>query len=169
MWKRLSLSEKEKYNARYRRRREEYDRAMEEWNKNVTEAEKSLLAAEKSSLLLAQKNKRVAREEGMLKSKQKREQKALEAELGKPKRPLSSYFRFVQEQRRLKEKSGGEGVSNAQFVKSCGEQWRQLPSSELERLMKTYNAEKKTYDLALEAWHKRMNEDGRSSFVGEWE
>jgi len=158
MWKRLSPTDKEKYEVRFRRRCQEYERDLEQWNASVSEAEKK-------SILIAQKEKQLAKEKSGIVAKQKRQQKALEAELGKPKKPLTTYFRFVQEQRRLRDKSGVV-VNSKQFLKDVGEKYRLLPPSELERLLKTYNAEKKSYDVALEAWNKRMAQDGRSTMIG---
>jgi len=153
MWKRISPSEKEKYQARYRARRAEYEREFAAWNQSVT-------TAEKNALTVAHREKKSAKDQELSKAKQKREKKALEAELGKPKKPLTTFLRFMEEQRRE------VGQQPKDFIKICSEKYKQLPASELERLTERYQADKKTYDVEMENWHVRMNQDGRSQQVG---
>lgn len=89
-------------------------------------------------------------------------------DLGKPKKPLTTYFRFMQEQRVLMAKTTAGSVDVKQFVKNCAEKYKNLPPDEVERLTKRYNTDKKSYEAALEAWNKKMTQDGRSvvSFSG---
>jgi len=87
MWKRVNPTEKDKYEARARLRRKEFDRAMEKWKKETTEEERNALD-------VAKREEKLNKEKGEILAKQKREKKLLLEELGKPKKPMTTFFLY---------------------------------------------------------------------------
>jgi len=148
MWKRVSPTEKEKYMARERRRYAIYEKELDKWNASVTDDEKLLLRSVKAQV-------KSAKDTVQQIYKQKKEKKAMLELLGKPKRPLSVFFLFQKEQRE-RVPAGSKGPT----LTDMAAKYKLLPAHEMERLTAMANAQKKSYEAALEEWNRKMENNG---------
>jgi len=156
MWKRVSPTEKEKYTARARQRYEDYARAVEQWKASVSNEEQA-------ALTMAKREEKLAKEKSEMLARQRREKKQLREELGMPKRPLSSYLRYYMEQNELRLKTGAK--ADQAWRSEIVLKFKKLPASELDRLKKQFDKDKKSYEVAMELWNKKMANDGRITQV----
>merc|ERR1719228_2529505 len=155
MWRRVNPTEKEKYEARARLRRKQFDGAMDKWKAETSEEERKALD-------VAKREEKLKKEKAENLAKQKREKKLLLEELGQPKKPLTTFFLYMQEQKALKNRTAtGAAMKQKDFISSCVEKYKKLTPAETQILKTRYEANKKSYEAAIEIWNKKMTQDGK--------
>ena len=87
----------------------------------------------------------------------------------KPKKPLSGYFRYLQEVRaeitqKYVDETDRKSV-NAKIVKEAAEMWKALTDSEREPYETAYKTEKAQYDIIIKKWESQET-DRRNKGVG---
>lgn len=92
--------------------------------------------------------------------------------VGAPKRPLSAYNYYFQEERvRLMQKKGGSGepsllpggkkIGFQELARTIGKKWRTLNEAEKQRLHELSSKDHYRYDQDMTAWKKKRNEKER--------
>ena len=52
-------------------------------------------------------------------------------------------------------------MKHKDFITSCAEKYKKLTPAETQRLKTRYEANKKSYEAAIEIWNKKMTQDGK--------
>uniref|UniRef100_A0A182QYD5 HMG box domain-containing protein n=1 Tax=Anopheles farauti TaxID=69004 RepID=A0A182QYD5_9DIPT len=106
-----------------------------------------------SQLTDAQKQELKTERQNRIEEKVKRDQKRLLKELGRPKRPLNSFFLFCAQHKPVQGLTKDE---NKEQMKKLGLQWKQLSGSEKERYVKEAETEMKRYQEEMKKWEDKM-------------
>ncbi|CAH2043408.1 unnamed protein product, partial [Iphiclides podalirius] len=128
----------------------EYEKDLEDYKKIKAMYEASLTEQQKEDI------KRVKAE--MAASKEKRKLKAELKELGKPKKPMSSYFLFTQTKKDL-----FKGNEMKEYQEKIKADWLTLPDSERIKFEKQAQTLMEKYKKDLEAWELKMIAIGQES------
>ncbi|XP_068617812.1 transcription factor A, mitochondrial-like isoform X2 [Battus philenor] len=131
----------------------EFEKDQEDYKKIKAMYESSLTEQQKEDI------KRVKAE--MTAAKEKRKLKAELKEMGKPKKPMSSYFLFSQTKKELFQ--GHQNMKeNQERIKTA---WLKLPESERVKYEKQAQALMEKYKKDMEAWELKMISIGRTDLV----
>merc|ERR1739838_1155280 len=71
---------------------------------------------------------------------------------GQPKRPMSAYFLWMNEEGRAAAKKALPGAGVADISKNCGEQWRSIDEATKKKYEKKQAELKKKYDIEMPLW-----------------
>jgi len=71
---------------------------------------------------------------------------------GQPKRPMSAYFLWMNEEGRANAKKELPGAGVADISKNCGEQWRSIDEATKKKYEKKQGELKKKYDVEMPLW-----------------
>ncbi|XP_061379202.1 transcription factor A, mitochondrial [Danaus plexippus] len=132
----------------------EYEKDLEDYKKIKAIYESSLTDQQKEDI---QKMK-----EDMVAAKEKRKLKAEYKELGRPKKPMSSYFLFCQTKKDL-----FKGQKIQEFQTTLKAEWVKLSDSERVKYEKQAQELMNKYRKDLQAWELKMISIGRSDLVKE--
>lgn len=130
----------------------EYQKDLEDYNKIKAMYETSLTEEQKADI------KRVKEE--MAQAKEKRKLKAEYKELGRPKKPMSSYFIYMQSR-----KDNIQGKTLKEYQETVKKDWINLPDSEKAKLEKQAQTLMDKYKKDLQAWELKMVSIGRTDLV----
>ncbi|XP_053610715.1 transcription factor A, mitochondrial [Plodia interpunctella] len=130
----------------------EYEKDLEDYKKIKEIYESSLTEEQKEDI------KRVKEE--MAAAKEKRKLKAEYAELGRPKKPMSSYFLYIQTRKDI-----FQGKHIKEYQKKMREDWLRLPESERVKFEKQAQQLMEKYRKDIEAWELKMISIGRTDLV----
>ncbi|KAI5637544.1 HMG (high mobility group) box domain-containing protein [Phthorimaea operculella] len=130
----------------------EYEKDLEDYKKIKAMYESSLTEKQKEDI------KRVKEE--MAAAKEKRKLKAEYKELGKPKKPMSSYFLYIQSRKDI-----FQGKSLKEYQEKIKQDWLKLSESEKAKFEKQAQELMKKYKKDMEAWELKMVAQGRSDLV----
>ncbi|XP_059057890.1 transcription factor A, mitochondrial [Achroia grisella] len=130
----------------------EYEKDMEDYKKIKDIYESSLTEEQKADIKKLREEMAVARE--------KRKLKADFKELGRPKKPMSSYFLYVQSR---KETFQGKNIKEYQL--KMKEEWLKLAESEKAKYEKQALELMNKYKKDIEAWELKMITIGRTDVV----
>ncbi|XP_019635317.1 PREDICTED: transcription factor A, mitochondrial-like [Branchiostoma belcheri] len=144
LWKQLSDIEKQPYVTEAAAEREKYKSEYEDFKSDFTIEEWGEY----------QDSRRQRRQK--LKNRRRREELH---QLGKPKLPPHGYGLFVKDML-----SGGSG-NMAQQMKDMKGQWNNLAEAEKQKYMSEASKAKEKYDSEMQAWEKKMVEQGRPELV----
>ncbi|CAK1586809.1 unnamed protein product [Parnassius mnemosyne] len=130
----------------------EYEKDLEDYKKIKEMYEASLTEQQKEDI------KRVKAE--MAAAKEKRKLKAEFKELGKPKKPMSSYFLYAQTKKDIL-----KDISMKEYQEKVKAGWLKLPESERTKYEKQAQALMDKYKKDIEAWEMKMIAIGRTDLV----
>lgn len=130
----------------------EYEKDLEDYKKIKAMYESSLTDKQKEDI------KRLKEE--MAIAKEKRKTKAEYKELGRPKKPMSSYFLFTQSRSEV-----FKGKALKEFQEEIKKEWIKLPASEKVKFEKQASDLMAKYKKDLEAWELKMISIGRTDLV----
>uniref|UniRef100_A0A2A4JEZ8 HMG box domain-containing protein n=1 Tax=Heliothis virescens TaxID=7102 RepID=A0A2A4JEZ8_HELVI len=130
----------------------EYEKDLEDYKKIKAMYESSLTDKQKEDI------KRVKDE--MAVAKEKRKLRAEYKELGRPKKPMSSYFLFIQSRREV-----FKGKDLKQYQEQVKQEWVKLSESEKAKFDKQAADLMAKYKKELEAWELKMISIGRTDLV----
>merc|ERR1711937_185637 len=71
---------------------------------------------------------------------------------GMPKRPMSAYFLWMNEEGRATAQKENEGASVAEISKACGVAWKNIDESKKKKYEKKQAELKKKYDIEMPLW-----------------
>ncbi|XP_045774945.1 transcription factor A, mitochondrial [Maniola jurtina] len=146
-WQQLDSETKSQMVKEYEKDMEDYKKIKEMYTSSLTDEQKEDI-------------KRVKEE--MNAAKEKRKLKAEYKELGRPKRPMSSYFLFAQSRN-----DSFKGKSIKEYQEIVKRDWLKLPESERVKYEKQAQDLMIKYKKDLEAWEIKMVSIGRSDLVRE--
>ncbi|XP_035670496.1 transcription factor A, mitochondrial-like [Branchiostoma floridae] len=144
LWKQLSDTEKQPYINDAAAEREKYKSEYEDFKSDFTIEEWGEY----------QDSRRQRRRQ--LQNRRRREELQ---QLGKPKQPVHGYGLFV------KEMLSGSSGNMAQQMKDMKGQWINLPETEKQKYMSEANKAKEKYEAEMQAWEKKMVDQGRPELV----
>ncbi|KAK6626538.1 hypothetical protein RUM44_009011 [Polyplax serrata] len=147
-WKQLSQGEKEKYIEIYKRNVVQYKNDMQNF-------EDSLSSEQKNNIKEATADYKYSRS----KRAKKQALNKRVVELKKPKRPLTSFFRFLQTVDKMKNES------QVDFAERVAKMWHELPSAKKEEYIKKYHSEIELFNKELEQWEEHMIKIGNIDVV----
>ncbi|XP_049876180.1 transcription factor A, mitochondrial [Pectinophora gossypiella] len=130
----------------------EYEKDLEDYKKIKAMYEASLTDQQKQDI------RRVKEE--MATAKEKRKLKAEYKELGRPKKPMSSYFLYMQTR-----KDSFQGKQLKEFQAKVKQDWTKLPESERVKFEKQAQDLMTKYKKDIEAWELKMISIGRADLV----
>ncbi|XP_073967377.1 mitochondrial transcription factor A [Choristoneura fumiferana] len=130
----------------------EYEKDLEDYKKIKAIYESSLTDDQKADI------QRVKEE--MAEAKEKRKLKAEYKELGRPKKPMSSYFLFIQSRKDI-----FKGKQMKEYQEKIKVEWQKLPESEKAKFEKQAMELMQKYRKELDAWELKMVSLGRSDLV----
>ncbi|XP_045451698.1 transcription factor A, mitochondrial [Melitaea cinxia] len=130
----------------------EYEKDLEDYKKIKEIYESSLTEQQKEDI------KRVKEE--MAAAKEKRKLKAEYKEMGRPKKPMSSYFLYAQSRNETFKSNNLK-----EYQERVKKDWLKLPESERTRYEKQAQELMNKYKKDLEAWELKMLSIGRSDLV----
>ncbi|KAJ8714946.1 hypothetical protein PYW08_004927 [Mythimna loreyi] len=130
----------------------EYEKDLEDYKKIKAMYESSLTDKQKEDI------KRIKLE--LAEAKEKRKLKAEYKELGRPKKPMSSYFLFIQSR-----KEGFKGKDLKQYQEQVKKEWVKLTETEKAKFDKQAAELMAKYRKELEAWELKMISMGRMDLV----
>ena len=84
--------------------------------------------------------------------------KAVKAE-GQPKRPMSTYFLWMNEVGRAGVKEKNPEASITEVSKKCGEEWRALGDAEKKKYEKKQEEAKKKFEVDMKEWLENGGEE----------
>ncbi|XP_023937222.1 transcription factor A, mitochondrial [Bicyclus anynana] len=144
-WQQLDSETKSQMNKEYEKDMEDYKKIKEIYMSSLTEQQKDDI-------------KRVKEE--MSAAKEKRKLKAEYKELGRPKKPMSSYLLFTQTR-----KESFKGKQLKEYQETIKNEWLKLTESERVKYEKQAQDLMNKYKKDLEAWELKMVAIGRSDLV----
>ncbi|XP_028162102.1 transcription factor A, mitochondrial [Ostrinia furnacalis] len=144
-WQELDSETKSQMVKEYEKDFEDYKKIKEMYEKSLTDQQKEDIKKLKEELAAA---------------KEKRKLKAEYKELGRPKKPMSSYFLFVQSK-----KDQFTGKHMKEFQEKVKEDWLKLPGTERVKFEKQALDLMNKYKKDMDAWELRMLGIGRSDLV----
>ncbi|KAL0821624.1 hypothetical protein ABMA28_005069 [Loxostege sticticalis] len=144
-WQQLDTETKSQMVKEYEKDLEDYKKIKEMYEKSLTDQQKADIKRVKEELAAA---------------KEKRKLKAEYKELGRPKKPMSSYFLFVQSR---KDQFTGKQIK--EFQEKVKEDWLKLPASEKVKYEKQAQELMSKYKKDIEAWELKMINLGRTDLV----
>ncbi|KAJ2945518.1 hypothetical protein O0L34_g334 [Tuta absoluta] len=130
----------------------EYEKDLEDYKKIKAMYESSLTEKQKEDI------KRLKEE--MAAAKEKRKLKAEYKELGKPKKPMSSYFLYIQSRKDI-----FQGKSLKEYQEKIKQDWLKLSEAEKLKFEKQAQELMKKYKKDMEAWELKMVAQGRPDLV----
>ncbi|KAM3965791.1 mitochondrial transcription factor A [Aphomia sociella] len=130
----------------------EYEKDMEDYKKIKQIYESSLTEQQKTDIKQLK--------EEMTAAKEKRKLKAEYKELGRPKKPMSSYFLFVQTR-----KEAFQGKNMKEYQEKMKAEWLKLTESERFKYEKQAQELMNKYKKDIEAWELKMITIGRTDLV----
>merc|ERR1712045_33668 len=71
---------------------------------------------------------------------------------GMPKRPMSAYFLWMNEEGRANAQKENEGAGVAEISKACGVAWKNIDESKKKKYEKKQAELKKKYDIEMPLW-----------------
>lgn len=143
-WKNVDESVKQKYVNEYNVENEKYGAIMESYQARLT-------SEQKEALKIATREKTEERKKRRLKKEFK--------ETGKPKRPLTSYMRYVID------KTKGDSRPIKDVAADLKSGWASLSAQEKERYHNEYLQDKKRYEMEMKNYENRMLNQGREHLV----
>ncbi|KPJ15619.1 Transcription factor A, mitochondrial [Papilio machaon] len=129
----------------YEKDQEDYKKIKELYEASLTEQQKEDIKRLKAEMTVA---------------KEKRKLKAELKEMGKPKKPMSSYFLFTQTKKDLL-----QGNNMKEYQEQMKKDWLKLPESERVKYEKQAQLLMDKYKKDLEAWEMKMVAIGRTDLV----
>ncbi|XP_059468635.1 uncharacterized protein LOC132192611 [Neocloeon triangulifer] len=144
-WLKLNAQQKQQYETPYKKEYNTYLQAMDKYKSSLTEEHKSKINEAEQEI----KQKKTRRE-----IKQKSE------ELGKPKKPASSFILYLQENA---SKRGDTPVKD--WVTKVGESWKKLSAAEKAKYETRGKQLRKDYVNNLEKWEDKMVRQGNLALV----
>ncbi|XP_030029345.1 transcription factor A, mitochondrial [Manduca sexta] len=130
----------------------EYEKDLEDYRKIKAMYESSLTEQQKADI------KRVKEEMAM--AKEKRKLKAEYKELGKPKKPMSSYLLYIKSR-----KDSIQGKTLKEYQEQVKADWFRLSESDKVKFEKEAQALMMKYKKDMEAWELKMISQGRVDLV----
>jgi hypothetical protein len=148
-WTELDQAQKENFSAQFKKELEEYNKVMEKFTKSLTPEQKNAMEQVKADKVMRRDK---------LQKKQRLE------ELGKPKRPKSSFMNFLASQADiLKKKGSPEEVRER--IKSLSTKWNSLSAEEKAPFFEAYRKDMEVYARALAKWEEKMIRMGNDDLV----
>ncbi|XP_013140953.1 PREDICTED: transcription factor A, mitochondrial [Papilio polytes] len=144
-WQQLDSETKAQMVKEYEKDQEDYKKIKELYEASLTEQQKEDIKKLKAEMSAA---------------KEKRKLKAELKEMGKPKKPMSSYFLFIQTKKDLL-----QGNSMKEYQEQIKKDWLKLPESERVKYEKQAQLLMDKYKKDLEAWEMKMIAIGRTDLV----
>ncbi|KAL4710916.1 hypothetical protein ACJJTC_002546 [Scirpophaga incertulas] len=144
-WQQLDAETKAQMTKEYEKDLEDYKKIKELYEKSLTDEQKADIKRVKDELAEA---------------KQKRKLKSEFKELGKPRKPMSSYFLFCQSLR-----DSFDAKQLKEFQEKAKSEWTKLPPSERVKYDKKAQDLMNKYKKDLEAWEIKMISMGRLDLV----
>ncbi|XP_026321474.1 transcription factor A, mitochondrial [Hyposmocoma kahamanoa] len=144
-WQELDAETKSQMTKEYEKDLEDYKKIKKIYDASLTDEQK-------------QEIKRV--KEVMTAAREKRKLKAEYKELGRPKKPMSSYFLFMQ-----MKKDALKGNNIKEFQEKVKQEWLKLTENERTKYEKQAQELMNKYKKDLEAWELKMVAKGRSDLV----
>ncbi|XP_041982010.1 transcription factor A, mitochondrial [Aricia agestis] len=132
----------------------EYEKDMEDYKKIKKLYESSLSEDQKEEI------KRVKEE--IAAAREKRKLKAEFKEMGRPKKPMSSYFLFMQSR-----KDSFQGNNVKEYQEKVRTDWQKLSDNERQKFEKQAQDLMNKYKKEIEAWEVKMISIGRGDLVRE--
>ncbi|BES91811.1 Transcription factor A [Nesidiocoris tenuis] len=151
-WKEADESLKKKFSDEYLEDKKKYDTALKEYNAAMSKLDPKVVIAREEEIRREKQEK--------LKSQEKRAMLKRKADLGQPKKPLSSYLMFLQDQR----SEQGE-LPYKEWVAKMTQKWKNMGESEKQTYQSRYLKAKEEHDESMAKWAKRMCEMGNSDVL----
>ncbi|XP_072945070.1 uncharacterized protein TFAM [Epargyreus clarus] len=130
----------------------EYEKDLEDYKKIKAMYEASLTEQQKADIKQVKEDMVVAREKRKLKAELK--------EMGKPKKPMSSYFLYAQSKKDLMQSGNMK-----EFQQKVKTDWLKLPESEKTKYEKEAQDLMNKYKKDIQAWELKMISIGRTDLV----
>ncbi|XP_035443618.2 transcription factor A, mitochondrial [Spodoptera frugiperda] len=130
----------------------EYEKDLEDYKKIKAMYESSLTDKQKEDIKRLKEEMAVAREKRKLKAEYK--------ELGRPKKPMSSYFLYIQSR-----KDSFKGKDIKQYQEQVKKDWLKLSDADKAKFDKQASELMAKYKKDLEAWEVKMISMGRADLV----
>ncbi|XP_047992144.1 transcription factor A, mitochondrial [Leguminivora glycinivorella] len=144
-WQQLDLETKAQMTKEYEKDLEDYKKIKAMYESSLTDEQKADIQRVKEEMAAA---------------KEKRKLKAEYKELGKPKKPMSSYFLYIQSR-----KDSFKGQKMKEYQEKVKVDWQKLPENEKAKFEKQALELMNKYRKDLEAWELKMISQGRSDLV----
>ncbi|CAH0755684.1 unnamed protein product [Diatraea saccharalis] len=144
-WQQLDAETKTQMTKEYEKDLEDYRKIKELYEKSLTDQQKADIQRVKEELAEA---------------REKRKLKAEYKEMGRPKKPMSSYFLFSQTK-----KESFQSKNLKEFQENVKSEWVKLPESERIKYEKQAQNLMDKYKKDLEAWELKMINIGRTDLV----
>lgn len=144
-WQQLDAETKQQMGKEYEKDIEDYRKIKAIYESSLTEEQKENIKRVKEEMVIA---------------REKRKTKVELRELGKPKRPMSSFLLFGQSLKHLM-----EGKSLAEFQKIVQEKWVNLSVNEKAKFEKQAQDRMDQYRKELAVWEEKMVTEGRADLV----
>ncbi|XP_026748062.1 transcription factor A, mitochondrial [Trichoplusia ni] len=144
-WQQLDIETKNQMAKEYEKDLEDYKKIKAMYESSLTDKQKEDIKRLKEEMAIA---------------KEKRKTKAEYKELGRPKKPMSSYFLFTQSRSEV-----FKGKALKEFQEEIKKEWIKLPASEKVKFEKQASDLMAKYKKDLEAWELKMISIGRTDLV----
>ncbi|XP_013200914.1 transcription factor A, mitochondrial [Amyelois transitella] len=144
-WQELDAGTKAQMAKEYEKDLEDYRKIKEIYESSLTEEQKEEISRLKEEMAAA---------------KEKRKLKAEYKELGRPKKPMSSYFLYIKSRNDI-----FQGKQLKEYQKKIREDWLKLPESEKLKYEKQAQQLMEKYRKDIEAWELKMISIGRTDLV----
>ncbi|XP_015596971.1 transcription factor A, mitochondrial [Cephus cinctus] len=123
----------------------QYDQEMLLYAKSFSEYKKSITPEQKLKIKLAKEQKKI--------SKEKSKDRQKNASFGKPKKPMSSFLRYIQSRKHEYDKTK---ISYKDFLNSVKQEYNALPESKKVELREEFMKDLQEYKVAIIEWEKKM-------------
>jgi len=148
-WKKLPAEKKRPMEAKYEAEKVKYQSLMDK----VPEEVKEQARAEKRQKRAIASGRSAAVE-----------LKEMLDQLGKPKRPLTSYMLFSVE-RRARMTASERQKAPADVVRMLGAEWKAMSDAQKQPFLDKYGKIKNEHDRAMERWTQKMSKEGKMSGI----
>ena len=135
--------------------KEEYKKSYAKYKEDLLNYENSLTDEQKKSIEIAEKELKLNQEQKIVKNLREKRSR----DLDKPKKPLTSFFKFKQAQKKK------DDESILEFSQRIGKMWKSLSDKDKEEFTKNYNNEIKNYNDTLLEWEYKMIKLGNLDVV----
>ena len=148
-WKKLPAEKKRPMEAKYEAEKVKYQSLMDK----VPEEVKEQARAEKRQKRAIASGRSAAVE-----------LKEMLDQLGKPKRPLTSYMLFSVD-RRARMTASERQKAPADVVRMLGAEWKAMSDAQKQPFLDKYEKIKSEHDRAMERWTQKMSKEGKMSGI----
>ncbi|EEB11642.1 transcription factor A, putative [Pediculus humanus corporis] len=135
--------------------KEEYKKSYAKYKEDLQNYENSLTDEQKKSIEIAEKELKLNQEQKIVKNLREKRSR----DLDKPKKPLTSFFKFKQAQKKK------DNESILEFSQRIGKMWKSLSDKDKAEFTKNYNNEIKNYNDTLLEWEYKMIKLGNLDVV----